>query len=351
MKDLIHKRKWAFRQQCLKYLRYVLNDHFVLFLLVFLGFLAYQYQEFLASIQVLTWPYYLILVLLFLLVIPVGKIALYLERPDRYFLLVSEEELLKQVRREAFFSYLRWTLLQTGMLLLSLPLWLKLELPAWAFALALVVGALVKYVYMNWQCNNMIGLSHLNWDQAIAYEEKRKQSILRFFSLFTNVKGVSNSVKRRKYLDPVLKLVPKTSEHTWTYLYLRSYLRNGDLFALTVRLLILALLLLGGLASPYLLVAALILVNYLLVFQLFGLHGAFDYQLQTKLFPLEGKDKRKGLLRVLRLVTGFVFAVQIVFSLLLLKGWIPLAGLILGGIFFQGLYMPWKIRGLVDEGA
>ena len=31
MKDLFLKRKQAFRKECLGYLRYVLNDHFVLF--------------------------------------------------------------------------------------------------------------------------------------------------------------------------------------------------------------------------------------------------------------------------------------------------------------------------------
>ena len=34
MKDLFFKRKQAFRKECVGYLRYVLNDHFVLFLLV-----------------------------------------------------------------------------------------------------------------------------------------------------------------------------------------------------------------------------------------------------------------------------------------------------------------------------
>ena len=45
MKDLFLKRKQEFRKECLGYLRYVLNDHFVLFLLVLLGFLAYQYNQ------------------------------------------------------------------------------------------------------------------------------------------------------------------------------------------------------------------------------------------------------------------------------------------------------------------
>ena len=40
MKELMKKRQQTFRTQCVKYSRYVLNDHFVLFMLIFIGFLA-----------------------------------------------------------------------------------------------------------------------------------------------------------------------------------------------------------------------------------------------------------------------------------------------------------------------
>ena len=56
MKDLFLKRKQAFRKECLGYLRYVLNDHFVLFLLVLLGFLAYQYSQLLQDFPENHWP-------------------------------------------------------------------------------------------------------------------------------------------------------------------------------------------------------------------------------------------------------------------------------------------------------
>ena len=45
MRELFQKRKQVFRNQCLKYSRYVFNDHLVLFLLVFTGFLAVQYSQ------------------------------------------------------------------------------------------------------------------------------------------------------------------------------------------------------------------------------------------------------------------------------------------------------------------
>ena len=56
MKDLFLKRKQAFRKECLGYLRYVLNDHFVLFLLVLLGFLAYQYSQLLQDFPEIIGP-------------------------------------------------------------------------------------------------------------------------------------------------------------------------------------------------------------------------------------------------------------------------------------------------------
>lgn len=49
----------------------------------------------------------------------------------------------------------------------------------------------------------------LDRERAILDEERRKQSLLKFFALFTTVKGISTSVKRRKFLDGVLKLLQK----------------------------------------------------------------------------------------------------------------------------------------------
>lgn len=47
---LFAKRRAHWRAQNLKYLRYVFNDHFVLVLMFLIGFLAYQYADFLKKI-------------------------------------------------------------------------------------------------------------------------------------------------------------------------------------------------------------------------------------------------------------------------------------------------------------
>ena len=79
MKELFAKRKQDFRQQCLKYLRYVLNDHFVLFLLIFMGFLGVQYSQLLRHFPTNHLPIIASLVILSLFILPFGRIATYLE--------------------------------------------------------------------------------------------------------------------------------------------------------------------------------------------------------------------------------------------------------------------------------
>ena len=67
---VLQKRKQSFRNQCLKYSRYVLNDHFVLFLLVFIGFLAVQYSQLLRNFPKNHLPNILALVVLLFLLLP-----------------------------------------------------------------------------------------------------------------------------------------------------------------------------------------------------------------------------------------------------------------------------------------
>ena len=234
MKDLFLRRKQAFRKECVGYLRYVLNDHFVLFLLVLIGFLAYQYSQLLQNFPENHWPILLFLGIVSALLLAWGGIATYIEVPDKLFLLVAEEEVKSYLKGQIVRSLVFWTIVQTLFLLLFAPLFLAIGygLPVFlAYVLLLGIG---KYLLFRQKASKFFTETGLNWDYVIAQESKRKQVLLRFFALFTQVKGVSNSVKRRAYLDFILKTVQKVPGKIWQNLYLRSYLRNGDLFAITL---------------------------------------------------------------------------------------------------------------------
>ena len=349
MKDLFLKRKQAFRKECVGYLRYVLNDHFVLFLLVLLGFLAYQYSQLLQDFPENHWPILLFVGITSVLLFLWGGIATYVEAPDKLFLLVSEEEVKSYLKGQTVRSLVFWLFVQTLFLLLFAPLFLAMGygLPVF-LAYVLLLGA-GKYLVFRQKASEFLTETGLDWDYVIAQESKRKQVLLRFFALFTQVKGVSNSVKRRAYLDFILKAVQKVPSKIWQNLYLRSYLRNGDLFALSLRLLFLSLLALLFIEQTWIATVVVVLFNYLLLFQLLALYHAFDYQYLTQLFPLERGEKEKGLKQIVFGVGSAVLLLELLVGAVVFQEKIALLALVGASLFLQLFYLPYQLKRLVDE--
>ena len=349
MKDLFLTRKQAFRKECVGYLRYVLNDHFVLFLLVLIGFLAYQYSQLLQHFPENHWPILLFLGIVSVLLLAWGGIATYMEGPDKLFLLVSEEEVKSHLKGQTVRSLVFWLFVQTLFLLLFVPLFLAMGYGFPVFLIYVVLLGAGKYLLFRQKASKFYTETGLNWDYVIAQESKRKQVLLRFFALFTQVKGVSNSVKRRAYLDFILRTVQKVPSKIWQNLYLRSYLRNGDLFALSLRLLLLSLLALLFIEQAWIATAVVVLFNYLLLFQLLALYHAFDYQYLTQLFPLEKGEKEKGLKQIVLGVGSAVLLLELLVGAVVFQEKIALLALVGASLFLQLFYLPYQLKRLVDE--
>ncbi len=349
MKDLFLKRKQAFRKECVGYLRYVLNDHFVLFLLVLIGFLAYQYSQLLQHFPENHWPILLFLVIVSTLLLAWGGIATYMEGPDKLFLLVSEEEVKSHLKGQTMRSLVFWLFVQTLFLLLFAPLFLAMGYGLPVFLIYVLLLGAGKYLLFRQKASKFFTENGIDWDYVIAQESKRKQVLLRFFALFTQVKGVSNSVKRRAYLDFILKTVQKVPGKIWQNLYLRSYLRNGDLFALSLRLLFLSLLALVFIEQAWITTAVVVLFNYLLLFQLLALYHAFDYQYLTQLFPLEKGEKEKGLKQIVLGVGSAVLLLELLVGAVVFQEKIALLALVGASLFLQLFYLPYQLKRLVDE--
>ena len=349
MKELMKKRQQTFRTQCVKYSRYVLNDHFVLFMLIFIGFLAVQYSKFLQELpkdpSMIRWS--LLIGLLFL--VPIGSIATYLEKPDALFLLVKEEELKNHIKGQSKKSFVFWLLIQSFVLLLFVPLFLATGMNALGISVYFFILGVAKWLVFSWKASRFYQNGNLNWVWTIAHENARKQLILRFFALFTTVKGISNSVKRRAYLDRFLSLLPKTHGNTWLHLYMRSFLRNGDLFSMILRLLLLSILAMIFIPQTLVVIALVALLNYLIVFQLLGLYSAFDYQPLTLLFPMEKGSKKSGLNKTIRLLMGIVTVIEGAIGLVFLSDKVLLLGLLAYTLALTLIYLPFKMARLVDE--
>ena len=349
MKDLFLRRKQAFRKECVGYLRYVLNDHFVLFLLVLIGFLAYQYSQLLQDFPENHWPILLFVGITSVLLLAWGGIATYMEGPDKLFLLVSEEEVKSHLKGQTVSSLVFWTIVQALFLLLFAPLFLAMGYGLPVFLVYVLLLGVAKYLLFRQKASKFYTETGLDWDYVIAQESKRKQVLLRFFALFTQVKGVSNSVKRRAYLDFILKSVQKVPSKIWQNLYLRSYLRNGDLFALSLRLLLLSLLAVIFIEQSWIATAVVVLFNYLMLFQLLALYRAFDYQYLTQLFPLEKGEKEKGLKQIVLGVGSVVLLLELLVGAVVFQEKIALLALVGASLVLQLFYLPYQVKRLVDE--
>ncbi|MDO4667119.1 MAG: ABC transporter permease [Streptococcus sp.] len=348
MKKVFSKRRQDFQNQCLKYLQYVLNDHFVLFLLIFIGFLAIQYSQLLKNIPADKTPIILFFLLFSIAIIPMGSIATYLEKADILFLLPKETELYSFLRKQVQRSYILFSILQTILLLILAPLFLALNSSIEMFALYCLFLLVAKWFFFQFKSRRFFTNGQLNWQNLLVYEDRRKQGILRFFALFTNVKGISNSVKRRKYLDVATNLLAKKHSTTWQNLFLRSYLRNGDLFGLTVRLLGLSLLVIVLVEQTWVATAFVLLFNYLLIFQLIALHDALDYQYLTILFPIDKKEKIKGAKQIISIIGYIVLLIQLGVSVLFFQEKLAVLVLLGFSLLLHLFYLPFKLKRLVD---
>ena len=168
MKGLFLKRKQEFRKECLGYLRYVLNDHFVLFLLVLLGFLAYQYSQLLQHFPENHLPILFLIGIVSVLLLLWGGIATYLEAPDKLFLLVAEEKVKAHIKKQSLISFIFWISVQTVFLLLFAPLFLAMGLGLPIFGVYLLILGIIKYVIFRQKSSNFFLGNGLDWDYVIA---------------------------------------------------------------------------------------------------------------------------------------------------------------------------------------
>lgn len=344
MKKMFKKRRHRFAVRCQKYLRYVFNDHFVLVLVFLMGFVMVQYSQLLKHFPANPWPISLAVSGILLIFLVVGRVATYLEEPDKLFLLSQEQAVLEELKQAKKRSFSFWSGVQALIWLALLPLFLKLGLSSWMVLLLFALSLLVRWMLLSKKVQSLQENDRLNWTAAISLEQQRQQTILKFFSLFTNVKGISTSVKRRAYLDRLTGLLKKESASVWTNLYLRAFLRGGDYLSLSLRLLGLSILVLVSIRNPLMSAALAVLFNYLLLFQLLSLYHHYDYQYLTNLFPVDKGLKQKNLLSFLQKLSYLMLLVELLFS----WSWEKMGILAIGTLLISQLYLRYKVKKMID---
>lgn len=337
MDKLFRKRQQAWHTQNIKYLRYVFNDHFVLFLTILLGALAVQYAQFLQHNHLPFYGRMIVLVIVSIVAIFVGRIATFMEAPDKVFLLVKEKIVKKHLINSLVKSLILPAIVMIILIFIAAPL-VKFDLIdkiIWFVILLIIKIAQFSVIFIKNQKNGQI-----LWENWISQERRRQMSILRFFALFTTVKGISAHSKRRKYLD---FLLPKT-KRTYEYLFARSFLRSGDYLGLTIRLIVLQILALIFIPNAILATLLVLVLNYLLIFQLISLRESYDYQLLTQLYPVRKNTKKIAIRSILLRIVVLTTIIQLIFGLIFLNTkWYVIAFLIMNFILIK-FYVNWRLK-------
>lgn len=364
MKEIWSTRLSKYQQKLLKYLRFVFNDHFIIALFFIFGALCYGYVVLLDRYVVkgTALDMFLMIVLLYGF-LHIGKFATLVEQPDIIFLLPKDfqmNEYLNNALHHCFgingliqsvltitvvpflvralgFNGIGWIMLLIGQIFYKFVLLIidKISLfniewknsiigrivywgiPLIGIGLGIAINPLFSLLIALLMWGTLFNLQsklqgkHLfRWKNAIQIEEQRLTRIYKFFSLFTDVPEVQQTVKRRKYLERFLPKYNEDSSQTYNYLFWRAFCRSTEYFNLFVRLTVIAVLVIYFVHIKWLMLVIGGLFVYLTGFQLLPLYHQFDDLVFTHLYPIAIKDKissfKKILQRILMIEIGLI---------------------------------------------
>lgn len=364
MNELFSKRLQLHQKQMMKYLRYVFNDHFVLICTFLAGGLGLYYSNALKALPehpsfLFSW----LILLVWLLILHVGRFVSLTKPADLVFLLPKENQMKNYLQQALRYScYLPFVLIAL-VLGITMPLavvttdlefshyiWLlptlwalkvahlqwqryglffesqskkKSSYAVWLIAsfgvlavslyLSPIIGLIlgVATAVVSWQVLWQRPALTLQWEKMIQLEKNRLHRIYQFINLFTDVPEITASVKRRKYLDGLLERIPKKQSNTYFYLFVRRMVRGSEYSGLYLRLVLLGGVLLYFSEERWFSLGIGGLFLYLIGFQLVPLYNQFRYMVLTHLYPVKKEQQKTALqklLAILLAVAAILFA-------------------------------------------
>lgn len=364
MKELFNQRVRIHQRQLQKYLRYIINDSFVVIMTFLFGGAVVYYTSFLKQLPT---PYPLgqvISLLILLFALHIGKLATLLKPADQIFLLPKEAKMARYLQSALLYSLIVPTLSLALILGFLMPFiqvsfasslnhypWLLLSLVGLKIAqlqvqryqcyqltskqgriayLAWLVSSLVTLAIALW-FNHLLGLAlamlvllgfswylkkvqvqMIFWERMIAREQNRLHRVYQFINLFTDVPFIQAKMKRRRYLDGILRYLPKNQQHTFLHLFVRRFLRSDEFSGQTLRLGIVGSICLVSLNDWRFALVLSLLFIYLIAFQLLPLSQQYQYMILAQLYPISRTTQQANFIQSYR---SILLSVALVFSL------------------------------------
>ncbi len=398
--ELFETRVRKYQKKSMKYMRYVLNDHFLIVLFFLFGFIMVQYSSWIQSIRVLELPLLGLLGALLASVPFFGGVATLLEPADGIFLSVVGQDfkayLQKAIRRSWMLPILVM-LAATGIIFpivaqafgTNLSMFVKLFLLqvffkdllfrctkyayrgvlhfTWMEKLGIYMIAVANFFGMflwiseGWSIVLLVIPVLLSifveqyygkaafvyqFDKMIEMELERQQRIYRLFALFVDVPMLHKPhAHRRTYLDGVLKMLVGNQPSGHRYLVSRTVIRTSQYMSLLLQLAVVSFVV-ALFSQPYywnFIVNALLMM--LLGFQLVGVIQSANTQNSHFASLVERNTRLKDDLSVLMLtmvVSGIVIGISSAIGMRELIGLVGSVFYPIFGVFFTQFYLRFR---------
>ena len=398
--ELFETRVRKYQKKSMKYMRYVLNDHFLIVLFFLFGFIMVQYSSWIQSIRVLELPLLGLLGALLASVPFFGGVATLLEPADGIFLSVVGQDfkayLQKAIRRSWMLPILVM-LASTGIIFpivaqafgTNLSMFVKLFLLqvffkdllfrctkyayrgvlhfTWMEKLGIYMIAVVNFFGMflwiseGWSIVLLVIPVLLSifveqyygkaafvyqFDKMIEMELERQQRIYRLFALFVDVPMLHKThAHRRTYLDGVLKMLVGNHPSGHRYLVSRTVIRTSQYMSLLLQLAVVSFVV-ALFSQPYywnFIVNALLMM--LLGFQLVGVIQSANTQNSHFASLVDSNTRLQDDLSVLMLtmvVSGIVIGISSAIGMRELIGLVGIVFYPIFGVFFTQFYLRFR---------
>ena len=398
--ELFETRVRKYQKKSMKYMRYVLNDHFLIVLFFLFGFIMVQYSSWIQSIRVLELPLLGLLGALLASVPFFGGVATLLEPADGIFLSVVGQDfkayLQKAIRRSWMLPILVM-LASTGIIFpivaqafgTNLSMFVKLFLLqvffkdllfrctkyayrgvlhfTWVEKLGIYMIAVVNFFGMflwiseGWSIVLLVIPVVLSifveqyygkaafvyqFDKMIEMELERQQRIYRLFALFVDVPMLHKPhAHRRTYLDGVLKMLVGNQPSGHRYLVSHTVIRTSQYMSLLLQLAVVSFVV-ALFSQPYywnFIVNALLMM--LLGFQLVGVIQSANTQNSHFASLVDSNTRLQDDLSVLMLtmvVSGIVIGISSAIGMRELIGLVGIVFYPIFGVFFTQFYLRFR---------
>lgn len=339
MNNLFNQRRQKHFMELLKYWRLVFNDHFVIALFFLFGALAYGYSQWLPQLNSHLWWSRWLLVVWFVLISQVGRLATLLKRPDPVFLLPQVNSINRYLKQATIYSMFLGVVMMLALSAVALPFAMTTEkLTNFEVVLLYVTAVLTKITWLwtarkaisirwgkqhrrtqaeywlnplfvwlvTWLVNPMWGCGialilliammcnyrdvTIDWRLAVRAEGDRMYSVYRFFNLFTDVPSVQGNVKRRAWATELIHFLER-GNRPWAYLYARGFIRNTEVSGLVMRLTIVGMLIVFFIPVNWLNTVITLLFIYLVATQLMPFYEQYQDNAFTHIYPVAHEEQ------------------------------------------------------------